>query len=64
MPSDGTTDPMIRNIGRRYGDSPHRITEDKNFTEALGQIHPTLPERLRSFMADLEALNVESGNLR
>ena len=35
------------------------ITEDK-FYEALGQIDPNLPERLRSFMADLEALDVES----
>src|SRR6266516_7710552 len=52
MPSDGTTDTMIRNIGRRYGDSPHRITEDKNFTEALGQIHPTLFDPIEAGLRD------------
>jgi hypothetical protein len=35
------------------------ITEDK-FYEALARVDPEVPERLRSFMAELESLNVES----
>jgi hypothetical protein len=35
------------------------ITEDK-FYEALAQVDPNLPEQLRSFMDELEALNIES----
>jgi hypothetical protein len=35
------------------------ITEDK-FYEAIASVDPKVPERLRSFMAELESLNVES----